>query len=218
MTYDDTNEARQALIDACRAMEAKGLNQGTSGNASFRAGSTMVITPSGTPYDIMTPNMLVAIPLDGSPDPSGRKPSTEWHFHQALFNAKPGIQSVFHAHPAHATAQAMTRAPIPACHYMIAAFGGPDVRVADYARFGTQALSDAVVAAMEGRQGCLMANHGATTTGETIERALWRMEELEHLARTYILSRMAGAPHILSDAEIEETLAAFEDYGLRRLP
>jgi len=83
---------------------------------------------------------------------------------------------------------------------------------------GTPALSDAVVAAMEGRQGCLMANHGATTTGETIERALWRMEELEHLARTYILSRMAGAPHILSDAEIEETLAAFEDYGLRRLP
>ena len=214
--YDDTDIVRQTVIDACRTMNARGINQGSSGNASVRVGDAMLITPSGIGYDRMTPDMIARIGLDDGAATGPMKPSTEWHFHRALYRAKPGIHAVVHAHPAHATAQAMTRRPIPACTYMIAAFGGHDVRVADYALFGTPALSDAVVAAMEGRQGCLMANHGATTTGESLDRALWRMEELETLARCYLLA--GDAAHILSRSEIDEALAAFEDYGLKRLP
>ena len=120
---------------------------------------------------------------------------------------------VVHAHPAHATAVAMQGRPIPACHYMVAAFGGSDVPIAPYALFGSDALSHHVVTAMGDRHGCLMANHGATVLGESFERALWRMEELENLAQIYLLSRIDGAPIILSKAEIDLVIQQFAGYG-----
>lgn len=213
MTDADT---RQAMIDACRRMNDLGINQGTSGNISVRVGpDAMLITPSGVPYDAMTPEMIVAMPLSRAPVATGAlKPSSEWRFHQSLLAARPDIGAVVHAHPPHCTALAVQNRPIPACHYMVAAFGGGDVRVAPYSVFGGARLAEDVVAAMSGRQGCLMANHGALTGGDTLARALWRMEELEALARIYLLSRIDGAPVILSRAQIDEALAKFADYGL----
>ena len=205
---------RQAIIDGCLAMNAKGINQGTSGNISVRDRDQMLITPSGIPYDDMTPDMIVSVPLDGVPG-DGPKPSTEWHFHQAILRARPDVGAVVHAHPAHATAVAMQRRGIPACHYMVAAFGGSDVPLAGYARYGTEALSAEVTHALKDRDGCLMANHGATTVGDTLEKALWRMEELEALAQQFLLSQIGGAPVLLSEAEIAEVLDGFKTYGKR---
>ena len=203
---------RQAIIDGCLSLDAKGINQGTSGNISVRDGDAMLITPSGVAYDAMTPEMIVTVPLDGGPG-DGLKPSTEWHFHQSIYKARADVQAVVHAHPAHATAVAMQRRAIPACHYMVAAFGGSDVPLAGYARYGTEALSNEVTKALANRDGCLMANHGATTVGDSLAKALWRMEELETLARQFLLSQIAGTPVLLSEAEIAETLEGFASYG-----
>ena len=96
---------------------------------------------------------------------------------------------------------------------MVLAFGGRDVRVAGYATFGTQALSDAVLAALEGRTACLMANHGAIALGETLERAMWRMGELEALAAQYLAALAVGEPVPLSEAELAAAEAAFAGYG-----
>ncbi|MFW8636384.1 class II aldolase/adducin family protein [Cribrihabitans pelagius] len=214
--YADTPALRQAVIDACLAMNASGINQGTSGNISVRAEGAMLITPSGVPYAQMTPEMLVRMPLDGSPAAGGqRKPSTEWPFHLAILAAKPQVHAVVHAHPVHCTALAMNRMTIPACHYMVAAFGGDDVPLADYALFGSRALSDNILRALEDRSACLMANHGAVTTGDSLARALWRMEELETLAKGYAASLAIGRPAILSTAEMADVAAAFSDYGLK---
>lgn len=214
--YLDSKELRQAVIGACLEMNASGINQGTSGNISVRAGDQMLITPSGVPYEKMAPADLVRMPLDGSPAPEGQlKPSTEWPFHMAILRAKPGVNAVVHAHPVYCSALAMNRQAIPACHYMVAAFGGSDVPVADYALFGTRKLSDNITRALQDRSACLMANHGAVTTGESLPRALWRMVELETLAKGYATSLALGGPHILSDAEMAEVIAAFADYGLK---
>jgi len=214
--YDDTADLRQAIIEACREMNRRGINQGTSGNISVRAGNRMVITPSGIPYDRMTPDMLASVPLEGGGEAEGPfPPSTEWQFHLALLKAKPEMHAVVHAHPVHCTALAINREEIPACHYMIALFGGNTVPLADYALFGSDQLAQAVVGAMTDRSGCLMANHGAVVTGETLEKGLWRLEELEVLARAYILSRTIGKPHILSAQEIDEVLGAVATYGLK---
>lgn len=203
---------RQDIIDGCLTLNAKGINQGTSGNISVRDGDQMLITPSGIPYEDMTPDMIVAVPLNGGPG-DGLKPSSEWHFHQAILNARSDINAVVHAHPANATAVSIQRRPIPACHYMVAAFGGADVPLAGYARFGSEALSSEVTLALLNRDGCLMANHGATTVGDSLAKALWRMEELETLARQYLLSQIGGEPVILSDDEIAQALEAFKSYG-----
>ncbi|KIC22659.1 class II aldolase/adducin family protein [Leisingera sp. ANG-Vp] len=214
--YQDNTGLRQAVIDACLEMNSAGINQGTSGNISVRAGGHMLITPSGVPYEKMTPEMLVQMPLDGSSPPEGQlKPSTEWPFHLAILQAKPSVNAVVHAHPVYCSALAMNRQEIPACHYMVAAFGGNDVPVADYALFGSQQLSDSIILALQERSACLMANHGAVSTGESLPRALWRMVELETLAKGYAASLTLGQPHILSEEEMAEVIAAFADYGLK---
>ncbi|WP_259975106.1 class II aldolase/adducin family protein [Leisingera aquaemixtae] len=214
--YQDSTSLRQAVIGACLEMNAAGINQGTSGNISVRAGDHMLITPSGVPYDQMAPEMLVKMPLDGSAAPAGQlKPSTEWPFHLAILQAKPAVNAVVHAHPVYCSALAMNRQAIPACHYMVAAFGGCDVPVADYALFGSRQLSENITRALQTRSACLMANHGAVTTGESLPRALWRMVELETLAKGYAASLTLGKPHILSEDEMAEVIAAFADYGLK---
>lgn len=214
--YSDTTETRQAIIEACLSMQAAGVNQGVSGNISLRTTEGMLITPSGLDYDKMQPDMLVLMPLDDTPiRPGQMKPSSEWQFHRDILLAKPGEMAVVHAHPVYCTALAMNRQPIPACHYMVAAFGGNDIPVADYALFGSQALSDQVRLALKHRSGCLMANHGAVVTGDTLARALWRMVELETLAKGYVTSLSIGTPKILNAEQMTEVKKAFADYGLK---
>ena len=214
--YHDCTEIRQAVIDACLEMNAAGINQGTSGNISVRAENHMLITPSGVPYEKLAPEDLVLIPLGGSPEQQGQlKPSTEWPFHMAILQAKPGVNAVVHAHPIYCSALAMNRQAIPACHYMIAAFGGMDVRCAGYHTFGSPELASMVIKAMEGRTACLLANHGMVAGGKGIEQAMWRAVELETIARQFYLASQLGDPVILSKQEMDETFTMFAGYGVQ---
>ncbi len=210
-------ELRTEIIQRCRELNSSGINQGTSGNISVRFEDRMLISPSAVPYDDMTPDMIASVALD---DVSGAyegpcKPSTEWRFHQKLLAGREDAMTVVHAHPAYCTSLAIARKEIPACHYMIAAFGGNSVRCAGYATFGTEELSDLTMEAMKARTACLLANHGMVVIGDTLAKAMWRALELEALAKQYCLSLAIGGPVILSDAEIEETLQLFSGYGLQ---
>ncbi|MEE3502530.1 class II aldolase/adducin family protein [Acidiphilium acidophilum] len=209
---------RTALIHACRQMNALGINQGTSGNISLRSGTTMLISPSATPYDALEPDMIAAMPLDADDGrwTGPKKPSTEWRFHRDILRARPDIHAVVHSHPTFATTLAIARKPIEACHYMIAVFGGTDIRCAPYATFGTSELSAHALTALQDRMGCLLANHGMIALGETIDAAMWRAVELETLARQYYHALLLGNPHILTEAEIEATRAQFAGYGHHR--
>lgn len=194
-------------------MNALGINQGTSGNISVRHGGTMLISPSATPYDAMGPNEVAAMPLGGEHWHGPLQPSTEWRFHRDILRARREIGAVVHSHPTFCTTLAIARRNIPACHYMVAAFGGTDVRCADYATFGTQELSDHALRALEGRNACLLANHGMIACGPTLARAMWLAVELEAIARQYYHSLLIGGPHLLSDAQIAETARKLSTYG-----
>lgn len=210
---------RQEIVDLCREMNRNGLNQGTSGNISARCEDRMLITPSATPYDTMTPDMIASIPIGegDTADWSGPlKPSTEWRFHRDILRERPDADAVVHAHPTFATTLAIARKPIPACHYMIAAFGGTDVRCSDYATFGTPQLALHALKALEGRRACLLANHGIIAMGGSLAKAMWLAVELETIAKQYFYSlQLKGGPVILSDAEIADTARSFGTYGLQ---
>lgn len=218
---DDERALRQAIIDKCLWMNASGLNQGTSGNISARFGDRMLITPSATPYDDLRPEMIASMPIVGAEaEGYGRwdgplKPSTEWRFHLDIFAARPDVGAIVHTHSTYATVLAIARKPIPACHYMIAAFGGTDIRVGDYATYGTAALSAHALKALEGRNGCLLANHGMIAVGPGLDKAMWLAVELETLAKQYHLALQIGGPVILSDAEIADAAKGFASYGLQ---
>ncbi|HEX7388843.1 MAG TPA: class II aldolase/adducin family protein [Acidiphilium sp.] len=208
---------RKALIQACRQMNALGINQGTSGNISVRHGNTMLISPSAIPYDRMEPEMIAALPIDGEYGKwtGPKKPSTEWRFHLDIMKARPEVNAIVHSHPTFATVLAIARRNIEACHYMIAAFGGTDIRCAPYATFGTKALSVHAVEALKDRMGCLLANHGMIALGETLDKAMWRAVELETIARQYYHALVLGKPQILTKADIDATLAQFSGYGIQ---
>ena len=96
---------------------------------------------------------------------------------------------------------------------MIAAAGGSTIRCAPYATYGTQELSDRALAALDGRNACLLANHGMIALGPTLARALWLAVEVETLAAQYWRTLQIGGPTLLSEAEIETVLAKFGGYG-----
>ena len=213
----DEASLRREVVRAARRMNELGINQGTSGNISIRCGDRMLITPSATPYEEMQPEDLASMPLEGERGAwSGPlPPSTEWRFHLGILRARPEAGAVVHTHAAYCTALSILRREIPAVHYMIAAFGGPTIRCASYAVFGTEELAVAALVALRDRQACLLANHGMIVVGPTLSRAMWLAVELETLAKQYVLSLHAGEPVILTDAEVAQASARFADYGLR---
>lgn len=205
---------REAIIAACLEMNQSGLNQGTSGNISVRWGEGLLITPSGLPYRQMQPDDIVFLRMDGSYEGRNR-PSSEWRFHRDIMASRPEVGAVVHAHPTYCTILSIQQREIPAIHYMIAAAGGPSIRCAPYATFGTEELSQNALEALEGRNACLLANHGMIATGPNLDKAMWLAVEVETLARQYVGCLQIGEPNILSDEEVSRVLERFKDYGPR---
>jgi L-fuculose-phosphate aldolase len=209
------SDLRAALAAAARQTVSSGLNQGASGNVSARFGEGFLVTPSGLANATLGPEDMVFVDMAGQVTGTLR-PSSEWRIHRDLYRARPAAGAVVHAHSPYAVSLACLRRGIPAFHYMVAVAGGKDIRCADYATFGTQALSDAVLVALEGRRACLMSNHGMVAVGEGIDAALALAVEVEALCAQYWRARLMGEPVLLSDAEMDEVLARFGDYGQRK--
>jgi L-fuculose-phosphate aldolase len=203
---------RRELIDTALEMNRVGINQGMSGNVSARHDDGMLITPSGMDYAALVHGDLVFVDAVGNAH-GPRKPSSEWRFHLDIYRQRPEAAAIVHVHAAGCTALASLRRSIPAFHYMVALAGGNDIRCAEYATFGTQALSDSVLTALRGRKACLMANHGMVCFERDLKRALDLAIEVEHLARVYGQALQMGEPVLLSDEEMELMLEKFRSYG-----
>ena len=200
------------LIKTARAMQPAGLNKGTSGNVSVRDGDGFLITPTGMAYEALTADDIPHMAFDGS-HVGARKPSSEWRFHRDLYASRPEVGAVLHAHSPFAVSLACLRRDIPPFHYMIARFGGDTIRCADYAIFGSEALSTAAMAAMAERKGCLLANHGLLVAGRDLAEALALAIELEELCEQYWRACQLGEPVLLNAVEMAEVLEKFKGYG-----
>jgi L-fuculose-phosphate aldolase len=207
-------ELRNALLGTFGTMGHSGLNRGTSGNASVRLNPDrpdFLITPSGRPVDDLAAADLVVIRAGGGFE-GALEPSSEWRLHHDIYAAYPDAGAVLHAHSPFATSLACQRRGIPAFHYLIALFGGDSVRCADYATFGTQALSDAAVAALAGRRACLLANHGMVVHGRDLTHALSLAIQFETLCEHYWRTSQLGAPVLLDGAEMAAATEQFARY------
>lgn len=203
---------RNAVIAIALEMNAKGINRGKSGNVSARWRDGFLVTPSGLPYERTGPADIVFIDAGGIP--AGRRvPSSEWRFHHDIYRTRPDVQAVVHTHSSFATTLACLGKEVPAFHYMVAVAGGNSIRCAPYATFGTQALSDHALKALEGRRACLLANHGMIAVGPSLERALAIAVEVEALCEQYWRALQIGMPNILSDEEMTVVLEKFKTYG-----
>ncbi len=202
---------RQQLIDTALAMNASGINQGTSGNISVRVEGGFLITPSALPYDRYQCEDIVFMNLSGEWE-GIRKPSSEWRFHKDIYLHRKDAGAVLHAHSPSCTALACMNRKIPAFHYMVAIAGGNDIRCAPYATFGTQELSDYTLAALEERKACLLANHGMLCLEQDLPKALSLAIEVENLAHIYSQTLQIGTSVLLDAHEMTRVLEKFGDY------
>jgi L-fuculose-phosphate aldolase len=204
--------SREDLLNSTLALQALGLNQGTSGNASVRHGEGYLITPSGMPINEMSANSMVEMNMHGEAIGAG-KPSSEWRFHRDIYQARPEVGAVIHTHSMFATTLATLRLEIPAFHYMIAVVGGDTIRCSDYALFGTQRLSESAIEALKDRRACLLANHGMIAIGKDLKQALDVTIEVETLCEQYWRALQIGEPHILNTQEMVAVFEQFKGYG-----
>jgi L-fuculose-phosphate aldolase len=204
--------ARREVVAAVRWLMARGLYTGTSGNVSCRGGAGFLVTPTGIPCDDLGPADVVEVSLDGEPR-GPLVPSSEWRIHRDLYRARPEIGAVVHTHSLFATALACLRRPVPSFHYMLAKTGGPELRCARYATYGTAALSSNALRALAGRRACLLANHGLVALGRDLAAARLLAEEVESLCAQYVIARSAGSPVLLPKREMAAVAARFAGYG-----
>ncbi|MBI4754580.1 MAG: class II aldolase/adducin family protein [Betaproteobacteria bacterium] len=203
---------RAAVLATARRMAREGLNSGTAGNVSARFGEGFVITPTGLAYHLCTARDVADVDMDGNWT-GPRLPSSEWRFHRDIYATRREAGAVVHAHSPFATALACIGDDIPPFHYMIARFGGANVRCAPYATFGTQELSGHAMAALEDRCACLLANHGMLVFGRDLEHALDLAVEFETLCEHYWRARQVGTPRLLDETEMAVVLKKFGSYG-----
>ncbi len=203
----------QKIIETAKQFNVSGLSVGTSGNLSARTSQGYLITPSGIPYHQLKEADIVEMDLQGNVVHGDLKPSSEWHFHQDIYLAREEINAIVHVHSDYATGIACTRQDIPAFHYMVARAGGDSIRCAEYATFGTDALSQNAVKALQGRNACLLANHGMIALGESIDSAYKLAEEIENIAKQYCISKQLGEVVLLDSDEMKINLEKFKTYG-----
>ncbi|MTJ81096.1 MAG: class II aldolase [Telmatospirillum sp.] len=209
---DSQTALRKDIIATCQKMNAAGLNVGSAGNLSVRIKDGFLITPSGIPYDRMTPDQIVEMDLDGHYY-GDFIPSSEWRFHYDILKARPDVEVVLHSHATHCAILACCHLDIPPIHYMIGVSGGTLVKCSGYAPFGTQELSVEALAALGSRNACLLGNHGVITVGQTLAGAFNVLEEVENLARIYIGTRLLGGGALLSEGQMDVVLQRFKTYG-----
>jgi L-fuculose-phosphate aldolase len=213
---DELERAWSDVVDTARRTVADGLVVGTSGNVSARVGDLVLVTPTGVPYDRLGPDDAVAVDLAGRQVRGRLRPTSELPMHLAVYRQTPA-RAIVHTHAPHATAVSTLVDELPAIHYMAAAMGGR-IRVAGYARYGSQELAAAVLDALRDRSGCLLRNHGTLVHAGTLDRAFDHTAQLEWMCRVWLLSRDPSAgpgPHTLSTGELAEVAEQLRDYGQR---
>jgi L-fuculose-phosphate aldolase len=209
-------QARQQLVATAQQLEALGMNRGSTGNASVRASEGgFWVTATGMAAAQLSVDNLVWIDARGQAHGEWQ-PSSEWHFHRAIYERRADLHAVLHTHSVHATALACLRRGLPAFHYMVAVAGGDSVPCTPYHLFGTEALSQAVAVAFADRQACLMANHGLVAGGRDMGQARKVLVEIEALCESYLKALAVGEPALLSPAEMAAVIEKFRSYGMTR--
>lgn len=208
---------RKELIKYGKKLATEGLTKGTGGNLSVfdRSQGLVAITPSGIDFFEIKEEDVVILDLEGNIVEGKRSPSSEWYMHLIQYQTREDINAVIHAHTTYGTVLACLREPLPATHYMIAV-AGKDVRVAEYATYGTTELAINSAKAMENRRAVFLANHGILAGAQDLLNAFNIVEEIEYCSKIYCTAKAIGQPVVLPDEEMELMAEKFKTYGQRK--
>jgi L-fuculose-phosphate aldolase len=212
----DHLDLREEMVEVSRRMSVSGLVVGTSGNVSARTpDSNVLMTPSGLDYELMEPEDVVLVDLDGKVLEGSFEPSVETPMHTGIYRSRPETRGIVHTHARYSTTLACLNWEITPIHYMLAVLSDEGrVPIARYATYGTEELArNAARALGDSHRACLLRNHGTIAVGSSVSDAYSRTELLEEMAEVYYRARLAGEPALLTPEQLAEVSAKIHDYG-----
>ena len=202
---------KKEIIDASKHLLQLQFNIGSEGNISYRQKNEIYITPSGIKTSNLEPKDISKVDLNGKVL-NKNKPSSEILLHSWIYRNHKDIRAVVHSHSKWASILSCMRISIPSFHYMVAEFGGNNIKCSKYATFGTEKLSKYVNEVLHKRKGCLIANHGQVTIGCNLEEAVDLSIALEKLSEQFYYLWITKQTKLLSDKEMRKIVKLFENY------
>ena len=202
---------KERIIKNYNLLLQKGMNLGSEGNISVKFKEKVFITPSGVDIKNLKIENISIVDFEGNLN-NRVKPSSERDLHLLIYKKRKEINSIVHCHSDWASILSCMRQKIKKFHYMIAEFGGDDIKCSKYATFGTTKLANFVLEACRNRKGCLIANHGQIAFGEILENTVELAQEIENICHQYINAIRIGIPKILSKKEMKIVLGKFKNY------
>jgi ribulose-5-phosphate 4-epimerase/fuculose-1-phosphate aldolase len=203
---------REAICRFGRSLFERGLTPGSSGNISVRCeDGGWLVTPTNASLGWLDPARLSKLDAAGRLV-SGDKPTKEIPLHTAVYETRGAAKAIVHLHSTHAVALTMLpeidpRAALPPMtpYYLMKA---GQTALLPYYRPGDPAVADAIRGLAGRYSSVLLANHGPVVAGETLEAAVFAIEELEETAKLYLLLRNLN-PRYLSPAQVQDLVTHF---------
>ncbi len=204
---------KKDVIIGSNKVYKRGLVQAGEGNISVRVPNKdeLYITPTFNQYEGLKESHLVHMKFDGTILSTGRKPSSEYKLHVAVYQARPKVQAVIHTHSPYATMMSAARKTIPVLIEEQVIFLGGYVGISEFASAHTEEFSSNVIEALGTRNGTLMANHGVLVCGQTMEHAVKMAELVEKLAWIHYGATLMGGTHVISDKSCPMFIDEFEE-------
>lgn len=205
---------RREVLEVARSLPQYGLVWMAGGTACARDPETgyVVVTPSGMPYDRLTPADLLVTTLDLQVVEGSLRPSVALNLWAEILRARPDVHAIVHTHSPCATAFSVTGDPIPIITETMADWFGQPIPVAPYLHVEDPEFVTAPVRALGDGFAVLLGRHGPITVGKSLAHALERAVTLEESARIYSVARTIGTPQTFSLAEAKRS---FEYYHHR---
>ncbi len=218
--FQSENEHRQEICEAGRWLHQKGFVAASDGNISVRlAGERVLATPTLISKGMMRPDDLVVVDRAGKKLEGRRNASSELAMHLLIYERRPDVNAVVHAHPPTATGYAAAGLPLNKALISEVVLALGCVPLARYGTPGTPELSEALKDLVPHYDAILMANHGVVTYGETLMDAYFKMETVEHFARISLVTELLGRQTLLSASDVEKLMEARRRYfGLETAP
>jgi L-fuculose-phosphate aldolase len=213
MTHEE--RLRSDVVEIGRRLYARGFIASSEGNISVRLdGQRLLTTPKSVAKGFLSPDMLVITDIAGRKLAGERDPSSELLMHLAIYEDRPDVNAVVHAHPPLATGFAVAGIPLDRAVLAEVVTTLGSIPLAEYGTPSTAELPAAVRKYIKAHDGLLLANHGAVTAGSDLFAAHYKMETIEHFARISLVARLLGRERVLSRDEVMRLQELRGSYGI----
>lgn len=199
-------ECRQQICEIGRRMYARRMVAANDGNISVRLGENEILcTPTGVSKGFMKPEQMCKMDLSGNliGKDTGIRPSSEVKMHLRVYQKRPDVGAVVHAHPVFATSFAVMGRGLeePIMPEVIVNFG--KVPLAPYGTPSTVEIPDSIEPFLAEYEAVLLESHGALTWASDLLTAYMKMESVEFYAELLYRTTQLGGPRVLSAEQLD---------------